>query len=93
MPVIESKLDVRSEQFARNQADMLETLGELDALYQEAARGGGEEFAILFADTPLSEAARLCEEIRERIENERPVVQARMRQGQSGSAQPATAEG
>ena len=43
MPVIESKLDVRSEQFARNQADMLETLGELDALYQEAARGGGEE--------------------------------------------------
>lgn len=34
------------------------------------ARLGGEEFAILFADTRPTEAARLCEEIRERIESE-----------------------
>ena len=43
MPVIESKLDVRSESYARNRAEMLETLAGLDALYQEAAQGGGEE--------------------------------------------------
>jgi acyl-CoA carboxylase subunit beta len=43
MPVIESKLDVHSEMFALNRAQMLEALGELDALYEEAARGGGEE--------------------------------------------------
>ena len=43
MPVIESKLDVRSESYARNRAEMLETLEGLDALYQEAAQGGGEE--------------------------------------------------
>jgi acetyl-CoA carboxylase carboxyltransferase component len=41
--VIESKLDVRSESYARNRAEMLETLEGLDALYQEAAQGGGEE--------------------------------------------------
>ena len=43
MPVIESKLETRSEQFARNREQMLEALGELDALYAEAAAGGGEE--------------------------------------------------
>ena len=39
MPVIESKLETRSEQFARNREQMLEALGELDALYDQAARG------------------------------------------------------
>jgi acetyl-CoA carboxylase carboxyltransferase component len=43
MPVIETKLDARSEPYARNRAEMLEALGELDALYEQAALGGGEE--------------------------------------------------
>jgi acetyl-CoA carboxylase carboxyltransferase component len=34
-------LDPRSEQFARNRADMLELLAELDRLLAEAAAGGG----------------------------------------------------
>ena len=43
MSVIESTLDTRSERFAQNRSEMLETLGELDALHQEVAAGGGEE--------------------------------------------------
>jgi acetyl-CoA carboxylase carboxyltransferase component len=43
MPVIETKLDLRTEQFAQNRAHMLAALGELDALYAQAAQGGGEE--------------------------------------------------
>ena len=43
MPVLESKLDTRSEVFQQNYADMQERLGELQALYDEAAQGGGEE--------------------------------------------------
>lgn len=43
MPVIDSKLDPRSEQYVRNRAEMLEALGELDLLYQQAEQGGGEE--------------------------------------------------
>ncbi len=43
MPVIDSKLDPRSEQHVRNRAEMLEALGELDLLYQQAEQGGGEE--------------------------------------------------
>ncbi|HPU53906.1 MAG TPA: carboxyl transferase domain-containing protein [Burkholderiaceae bacterium] len=43
MPVIESKIDLRSPQFAQNRTHMLEALAELDALQAQAARGGGEE--------------------------------------------------
>jgi acetyl-CoA carboxylase carboxyltransferase component len=43
MPVIESSLDLRSEQFAANRDEMLETLAQLDALHEEVAAGGGEE--------------------------------------------------
>jgi hypothetical protein len=43
MPVIETKLDLRSEAFSQNRSQMLETLDELDELLAQAARGGGEE--------------------------------------------------
>jgi acetyl-CoA carboxylase carboxyltransferase component len=43
MPELESKLDIRSEEYQQNRADMLEMLGTLDELYAEAAEGGGEE--------------------------------------------------
>jgi len=43
MPVIESTLDLRSEQFVANRDEMLETLAQLDALHEEVAAGGGEE--------------------------------------------------
>ena len=43
MPVIETKLDLRSEAFSQNRSQMLETLEELDKLLAQAARGGGEE--------------------------------------------------
>jgi acetyl-CoA carboxylase carboxyltransferase component len=40
---LESKLDTRAAAYARNRAEMLETLEALDALHREAAAGGGEE--------------------------------------------------
>ncbi len=43
MPVLESKLDIRTEEYQQNRADMLDMLGTLDELYVEAAEGGGEE--------------------------------------------------
>ena len=43
MAVLESRLDTRSDQYLKNRADMLAKLAELDALYEEAAKGGGEE--------------------------------------------------
>ena len=43
MPVIDSKLDLRSEQYARNRDEMLEALGELDVLFAAGRAGGGEE--------------------------------------------------
>jgi len=43
MPVLETRLDTRSESFERNRGDMLELIGVLEALQQEAAGGGGEE--------------------------------------------------
>ncbi|NKB98489.1 MAG: acyl-CoA carboxylase subunit beta [Pseudomonadales bacterium] len=43
MPVLESKLDTRDESFQKNKSDMAETLGEIQALLDEAAEGGGEE--------------------------------------------------
>ncbi len=43
MPVLESKLDTRSEAFQQNDADMHDRLEALQALYDEAAEGGGEE--------------------------------------------------
>ena len=43
MPELESKLDIRSEEYQQNRADMLEMLGTLDELYAEAAEGGGQE--------------------------------------------------
>lgn len=43
MPILESKLDTRAESYQQNLADMHETLEGLAELYDEAARGGGEE--------------------------------------------------
>ena len=43
MPVLESKLDTRSEVFKQNLSDMHERLNQLQELYDEAAEGGGEE--------------------------------------------------
>ena len=43
MPVLDSKLDTRSEIFQQNKSDMYEMLGHLDELLEEASQGGGEE--------------------------------------------------
>ena len=43
MPVLDSKLDTRSEVFQQNRSDMLEMLGTIDELLEEASQGGGEE--------------------------------------------------
>ena len=43
MPVLESKLDTRSEVFQQNLSDMHTRLSQLQELYDEAAQGGGEE--------------------------------------------------
>ena len=43
MPVLESKLDTRSEVFQQNKADMMKMLNVMDELLDEASRGGGEE--------------------------------------------------
>ncbi len=43
MPVIESKLDTRSDTYKQNRSDMLEKLSVVDELLEEAAQGGGEE--------------------------------------------------
>lgn len=43
MPVLNSGLDMRSEAYQRNRADMIEMIGVLESLQQEAAQGGGEE--------------------------------------------------
>lgn len=40
-PPIRSLVDVRSEQFERNRADVLEQLAEIEVLLDEAAAGGG----------------------------------------------------
>ncbi|MDP6688625.1 MAG: carboxyl transferase domain-containing protein, partial [Alphaproteobacteria bacterium] len=43
MPILESKLDVRSEDFRQNREGMLKILATLDELLAEVAQGGGEE--------------------------------------------------
>ncbi|MFT7652739.1 MAG: acetyl-CoA carboxylase carboxyltransferase component [Limisphaerales bacterium] len=43
MPILESKIDTRDEIFQTNKAQMEETLVELQALFDEASRGGGTE--------------------------------------------------
>ena len=43
MAILQSQLDTRSEQFQQNRTEMIEKLSQLDDLYEEAARGGGEE--------------------------------------------------
>jgi acetyl-CoA carboxylase carboxyltransferase component len=43
MPILDSKLDTRDEIFQTNKAQMEETLVELQALFDEASRGGGAE--------------------------------------------------
>ena len=43
MPVLETKLDTKDEAFQRNRRDMLEALGQIQALLDEAAQGGGPE--------------------------------------------------
>ncbi len=42
MPILETRLDVRSEAFGQNRADMLGLIETMDGLLAEAARGGGE---------------------------------------------------
>lgn len=43
MPILESKLDARSEDFRQNREGMLKMLAALDELHAEVAQGGGEE--------------------------------------------------
>ncbi len=43
MPVLESKLDTRSDIFQKNRTDMIDMISTIDELLEEAARGGGEE--------------------------------------------------
>ena len=43
MAVLESRLDIRSDGYRDNRARMLDALAQLDALYAEAAEGGGAE--------------------------------------------------
>ena len=43
MPILESKLDARSEAFRQNREGMLKMLAALDELHAEVAQGGGEE--------------------------------------------------
>ena len=43
MQVLMSAVDTRSEEFERNQSDMLAMLAEMDGLLDEVERGGGEE--------------------------------------------------
>ena len=43
MPILDSKLDTRSEVFQQNKSDMLKMLEYLNELLKEASRGGGEE--------------------------------------------------
>ena len=43
MPILESKLDLRSEDYQRNRGDMLEMIETMDGLLEEAGRGGGAE--------------------------------------------------
>ena len=43
MPILDSKLDTRSEVFQQNKSDMLKMLEYLKELLEEASRGGGEE--------------------------------------------------
>ena len=55
MPILESKLDTRDEVYQQNKSDMLETLAELQELYDKAAEGGGEEAGVvrrLWVDQP-----------------------------------------
>ena len=42
MPTYKSQLDLRSETYKQNRADMLAKLDQLESLYAEAAAGGGE---------------------------------------------------
>jgi acetyl-CoA carboxylase carboxyltransferase component len=43
MSVLQSTLNTRTEAFEQNRADMLEMIGILEELHEEAAKGGGEE--------------------------------------------------
>jgi acetyl-CoA carboxylase carboxyltransferase component len=43
MPQLHSNLDTRSEEFAKNRADVLEQLAEIEALLEQVSEGGGEE--------------------------------------------------
>ena len=43
MQTIQTKLDIRSEDFSKNRTDMLEMLDEINDLLEQVAEGGGEE--------------------------------------------------
>ena len=43
MAVLQSRLDTRAEQYQKNREEMFTKLALLDELYEEAAKGGGEE--------------------------------------------------
>ena len=43
MPVLQSRLDTRAEQYQKNRQEMFAKLELLDELYEQAAQGGGEE--------------------------------------------------
>ena len=43
MPVLQSRLDTRAEQYQKNRQEMFAKLAYLDELHEEASKGGGEE--------------------------------------------------
>ncbi len=43
MPILDSKIDTRSEQFQQNSSDMMKMLSLLADLLEEASEGGGVE--------------------------------------------------
>ena len=43
MQTIQTKLDIRSEEFSKNRMDMIEMIDEINELLEQVAEGGGEE--------------------------------------------------
>ena len=43
MPILDSKIDTRSEQFKQNKSDMMKMLDLMESLLKEASEGGGTD--------------------------------------------------
>ena len=59
-PVLQSRMDTRSPEYDENRADMLEKIEVIEALHDEAEKGGGE-----YHHKRLAERGKLP--VRERI--------------------------